>query len=351
MTLRNYSNNSTPIPLSVDVDENATTLPVSSTASMPEPPFTLTMERLSDDEEFCLCTDLDPTSLEVVRGYDDTLAVPHAATTPIEHTVGAIDYREANFHINDQSHDQHTQYLRKALLTTKGDLYVATGAGTIVRVGVGDDGSALLADASTTPGVRWGSAFPVGSLLMYAGATAPDGWLLANGSVRTFGVGGTDDPLYQIIGSTFNTGGESGNQFRLPDLRGRMAIGAGQGSGLTNRVRGARGGAESVVLSEANIAAHDHSLNNHHHAWSNNHAHAIDGDYGLRIGVTVPTAAGWLVTTAAPNRSQAISFSDVDSESIGGNTSNATGNTGAAGSGTAHENMSPFVVVNYLIKR
>jgi hypothetical protein len=48
--------------------------------------------------------------------------------------------------------------LSKATFTTKGDLLVATGAATPVRLGVGSDGQVLLADAASTPGVKWGAA-------------------------------------------------------------------------------------------------------------------------------------------------------------------------------------------------
>lgn len=48
-------------------------------------------------------------------------------------------------------------YQPKATLTTKGDLYVATGAGTIARIGVGTDGQVLTADSGETNGIAWDS--------------------------------------------------------------------------------------------------------------------------------------------------------------------------------------------------
>lgn len=47
---------------------------------------------------------------------------------------------------------------QKSTVTTKGDLFVATGPATLVRVGVGTDGQALLADSSQATGVKWGAA-------------------------------------------------------------------------------------------------------------------------------------------------------------------------------------------------
>lgn len=54
--------------------------------------------------------------------------------------------------------DDHTQYTKKATLTTKGDVYAATGASTPARVGVGSDGQVLTADAASAAGVKWAAA-------------------------------------------------------------------------------------------------------------------------------------------------------------------------------------------------
>ncbi|MFH0938231.1 MAG: hypothetical protein V1899_02985 [Planctomycetota bacterium] len=55
--------------------------------------------------------------------------------------------------------DDHTQYAQKATLTTKGDVYAASGASTPVRVAVGTNGLALVADSSQTAGVKYATPF------------------------------------------------------------------------------------------------------------------------------------------------------------------------------------------------
>lgn len=96
MTKRNYSNVAPPLPLSVAVTAAATTLTVSSTAGYPAAPFLLGLERGTTNEEVVLCTASTATTFTVTRAYDGTAAKTHAIGAMVEHTVAAIDYREAS---------------------------------------------------------------------------------------------------------------------------------------------------------------------------------------------------------------------------------------------------------------
>ncbi len=49
----------------------------------------------------------------------------------------------------------HASFLAKAVATTKGDIFVATGAGVVIRLGVGTDGQVLKADSTAPSGVKW----------------------------------------------------------------------------------------------------------------------------------------------------------------------------------------------------
>jgi microcystin-dependent protein len=92
---------------------------------------------------------------------------------------------------------------------------------------------------------------PLGSILPYAAATAPDGWLLCQGQAisRT-----TYATLYALIGTTYGTG-DGSTTFNLPDVQGRVIVGSGSGSGLTTRTVADKLGEETHTLTVAEIPA------------------------------------------------------------------------------------------------
>lgn len=95
----------------------------------------------------------------------------------------------------------------------------------------------------------------LGEIRMFAGAYAPVGWAYCDGSLLPKGDYGA---LFNLIGITY--GGDGVNQFALPDLRGRVAIGQGQGGGLSQRTLGQRPGSETVTLSIDELTKHNHVL-------------------------------------------------------------------------------------------
>jgi hypothetical protein len=114
ISARNYSSTSLPTNLTTNIDNQLTTtnIPVVSTTGFPATPFTGCFERNTQNQEFVLVTNIvDMTHFTVVRAYDGTPAVAHLAPATFEHCVGAIDYREANWHHTDTTRDDHLQYL------------------------------------------------------------------------------------------------------------------------------------------------------------------------------------------------------------------------------------------------
>jgi len=101
----------------------------------------------------------------------------------------------------------------------------------------------------------------LGEIRLFAGygyrstVTVPNGWLPCDGrSVKISDY----QALYSLIGTIY---GGSSTTFNLPDLRQRVPIGMGQGTGLTNRVLGTTGGAAQVAVTEGNLPVHQHTAN------------------------------------------------------------------------------------------
>ncbi len=97
---------------------------------------------------------------------------------------------------------------------------------------------------------------PVGTILMVAGPTVPAGFLRCDGRA----VSRTAYPaLFAELGTTYGAG-DGSTTFHLPDLQGRVPVGAGQGAGLTARDAGETFGEEKHLLTVQELAPHDHSV-------------------------------------------------------------------------------------------
>lgn len=96
----------------------------------------------------------------------------------------------------------------------------------------------------------------VGEIRPFAGNFVPPGWLPCDGRLLSIS---TYDVLYSLLGTAF--GGDGRTTFAIPDLRGRLPIGTGQGTGLSNRPFASSGGAESVTLTLSQTPAHSHAFN------------------------------------------------------------------------------------------
>ena len=100
-----------------------------------------------------------------------------------------------------------------------------------------------------------------GMIQMFAGATVPPGWLLCDGSsVATADYPELAQALYDSDNNRYIWGSEDSSHFNLPDLRGRVPIGAGTGTGLTPRTVGTDTiGSEDITLTDSEIS-HGHGF-------------------------------------------------------------------------------------------
>lgn len=96
----------------------------------------------------------------------------------------------------------------------------------------------------------------LGQVALFGGNFAPRGWAFADGSLVDLSTNNQD--LYSLLGATY--GGDGRTTFALPDLRDRVAIGAGSGPGLTPRRLGEKVGTVENVLQPGQLPEHDHPI-------------------------------------------------------------------------------------------
>ena len=96
----------------------------------------------------------------------------------------------------------------------------------------------------------------IGEIRMFAGNFAPTGWAFCQGQLLPIA---QNTALFSLLGTTY--GGDGRTTFALPDLRGRVPVGFGQGPGLSNRVIGDQFGSELVTLNINQMPSHYHTVN------------------------------------------------------------------------------------------
>lgn len=141
--------------LTASLNNSATAFTVVSVTGWPTSvPFVIVIDRGTSSEEKILVTARSGTSItNCTRGYDGTVATSHnVGTNNVEHAISAIQIDEANAHTNDTARDDHTQYTKGSLLTTRGDIFVR-GAAAVQRLAIGAANRVLRSDG-TDP--SWG---------------------------------------------------------------------------------------------------------------------------------------------------------------------------------------------------
>lgn len=95
----------------------------------------------------------------------------------------------------------------------------------------------------------------IGEIKMFVGTFAPYCWLFCEGQTLPIN---DYSALFNLIGTTY--GGDGISNFKLPDLRGRVVLGAGTGQGLSTRKPADKGGVENVTLALAEMPSHSHTV-------------------------------------------------------------------------------------------
>jgi hypothetical protein len=309
---RNYSSIASEKALAGNVSNIATQITLDNVTNLPSPPYTLVLNPDTAIEEI-VTVDADQSgvsapTLKVTRAQDGTTAQVHTAGQIVKHMITGRDLQEAQNHIDATAvhgatgavvGTTNTQTLtNKTLTSPKINENVALTATSTELNYVDGVTSAIQTQINNIASV------PAGVINPWAGVAGspPTGWLLCDGTAVSRS---TYSTLFGIVDTAYGVGDNS-TTFNLPNLKGKVPVGL-DSTQTEFDTRGETGGAKTVTLTEAQMPGHTHA-------------------YGFGGGTT----GGAYITQASPS----------------GTFANST----TAGSGEAHPNLQPYIVVNYIIK-
>ena len=162
----------------------------------------------------------------------------------------------------------------------------------------------------------------IAEIRIFAGNFAPRSWAFCNGQLLPIA---QNTALFSLIGTIY--GGDGRTTTALPNLQGRAPMHAGRGPGLTARREGQRLGSETVALNVNQMP---------------NHRHSLQAGVGSGIigggGNALDPANNY---TSKPPTGNAYA--------TGNHTNMAAGAVGSTGQGVAHNNMQPYLAINFII--
>jgi microcystin-dependent protein len=161
----------------------------------------------------------------------------------------------------------------------------------------------------------------IGEIKMFGGNFAPQGYAFCNGQLLSIA---QNTALFSLLGTTY--GGDGVSTFGLPDLRGRVPVSQGQGPGLSVYQLGQSGGEENHTLVIGELAAHAHTVT------VSPGCSAEDPTTGAPTGA-VPAALPTNAYTSPATAAMAP----------------ASGTANPAGSSLPHNNLQPYLAINFII--
>lgn len=96
----------------------------------------------------------------------------------------------------------------------------------------------------------------LGEIRLVPYAFSPVGWSFAAGQLLPIS---QNTALFSLMGTTY--GGNGKSNFAIPDLQGNVAIGSGQGPGLSFYDLGQQAGSQTITLLQTEMPSHNHTMN------------------------------------------------------------------------------------------
>ncbi len=162
----------------------------------------------------------------------------------------------------------------------------------------------------------------LGEIRIFACNFAPYGWALCNGQLLPLS---QNTALFSLLGT--NYGGNGQSNFALPDFQEMAPMHWGQGVGLTERVIGETGGVDTLSLLQSEIPVHSHPV-------------IVNEDSG-----NTSVAAGGLWAEAQRGRAAGRMYAPLNASPVTMSPQAA----GVSGGGMPHNNMPPYLVLNFCI--
>jgi len=176
----------------------------------------------------------------------------------------------------------------------------------------------------------------IASMCVFAGNFAPRSYALAQGQLLAIS---QNSALFALLGTTY--GGDGRTTFALPDTRGRVVIGAGNGPGLSNYNVGQKSGSETVTLSTAQMPSHTHTATTTTTGTATAHSNSSGNTDTPSGNVWSRKPRDSIYSSSAPDVT-------MNANAIFLSLSSATSVSNTGGS-TAHENRMPYIAMNWII--